>query len=72
MTTYQILSLCALAIAVAGVYGSSLVGRLKLPKREPSVLSAIEAIVAVRDRYADETVKAACNSLLAALLKVQA
>lgn len=72
MTTYQILSLCALVIAVAGVYGSSLVGKLKLPARQPSVLSAIEAIVAVRDRYSDEAVRAACNALLAALLKVKA
>lgn len=70
MTTYQILSLCALALAVAGVYGSQLVG--KLPRRQPSILSSVEAIVAVRDRYPDEAVRAACNSLLAALLKVQA
>lgn len=70
MTTYQILSLCALAIAVAGVYGSSIIA--KIPKAKPSVLSAIESVVAVRDRYNDEAVKAACNSLLAALLKVQA
>lgn len=72
MTTYQILTLCALVLAVAGVYGSSLVGKLRLPKRKPTVLSAIESIVAVRDQYADAEVKAACNSLLAALLKVQA
>lgn len=72
MTTYQILTLCALVLAVAGSYGSSLIGKLKLPKRQPSVLSAIEAVVAVRDRYDDAQVKAACNSLLAALLKVQA
>lgn len=72
MTTYQILSLCALAVAVAGVYGSSFVGRLKLPAKTPSILASIEAIVAVRDRYDDAEVKAACNSLLAALLKVQA
>jgi hypothetical protein len=72
VTTYQILSLCALAIAVTGVYGSSLIGKVKLPTKTPSILSSIEAIVAVRDRYNDEAVKAACNSLLAALLKVQA
>ena len=72
MTTYQILSLCALALAVAGVYGSSLIGKVKWPAKKASILSSVEAIVAVRDAYPDDAVKTACNSLLAALLKVQA
>jgi len=72
VTTYQILSLCALALAIAGVYGSSLVGNIKWRSAKPdTILSSVEAVVAVRDRYQDEAVRAACNALLAALLKVQ-
>lgn len=72
MTMYQLLSLCALAIALAGVYGSSLIGNVKWRSAKPStILSSIEAVVAVRDRYQDEAVRAACNALLSALLKVQ-
>jgi hypothetical protein len=72
VTTYQILSLCALAIALAGVYGSSLIGKVKWGSVKPNtILSSIEAVVAVRERYQDEAVRAACNALLSALLKVQ-
>lgn len=72
MTTYQILSMCALALAIAGVYGSSLIGKVKWRSVKPTtVLSSIEAVVAVRDTYQDEEVRAACNALLAALLKVK-
>lgn len=71
MTTYQILSLCALAVAIAGVYGSSLLGKIKW-RKPATILSSIEAVVAVRDRYQDEEVRAACNVLLSALLKVKA
>lgn len=74
MTTYQILSLCALAVAIAGVYGSSLIGKVKwsAAPKPATILSSIEAVVAVRERYQDEAVRAACNALLSALLKVQA
>lgn len=74
MTTYQMLSLIALVVAVAGVYGQSLLSNVRWPARktQAGILQAIEAVVAVRDQYADAEVKSACNSLLAALLKVQA
>ncbi len=73
MTTYQIISLIALAVAVLGVYGQTLIGKIRWPSRssKPGIMSAIESVVAVRDQYADAEVTAACNSLLAALLKVQ-
>ncbi|NBW20533.1 MAG: hypothetical protein EBR82_72445 [Caulobacteraceae bacterium] len=72
MTTYQILSLLALTVALLGVYGQTLIGKIRWPTRspKPGILSAIEAVVAVRDQYTDPEVTAACNSLLAALLKV--
>lgn len=71
MTTYQIVALIALAAAVIGVYGQSLIGKIKWPARpKTGILKAIEAVVAVRDQYTEPEVTAACNSLLAALLKV--
>ncbi len=73
MTTFQIVSLLALAAAVLGVYGTPLLTSIRWPRKTKSgTMSHIEAIVAVRDAYTDPELTAACNALLAALLKVKA
>ncbi len=71
MTTFQIVSLVVLVVAVAGSYGQFLWAKLPQPKPGNKLLSHIEAVVRVRDAYADQDVTAACNAVLAALLKVK-
>lgn len=71
MTTFQIVSLAILVVAVAGSYGQHLLARLPKAKPGNKLLLHIEAVVRVRDAYADPDVNAACNAVLAALLKVK-
>ena len=74
MTTYQIIAILALVASAVGVYGQALLSKIRWPAKvaKPGILKAIESVVAVRDQYSDPEVTAACNSLLAALLKVKA
>lgn len=71
MTTFQIVSLVILLAAIAGSYGQFLLARLPKAKPGSKLLDYVAAVVRVRDAYPDAEVTAACNALLAALLKVK-
>jgi len=75
VTPFQWIAMSVLAAVVAGVYGAPLLKKLPWPataKPPHGVLEDIAAVVGVRESHPDESVKAACNALLASLLKVQA
>lgn len=72
MTTFQIIALAVLGLSLLATYGSTIVGALPAGKPRNKTMQHISAIVQVRDSYADPDLIAACNALLAALLKVKA
>lgn len=63
MTTTQIILAAVTAAAFAWAY----LPAIKLPKR--GAMRDIEAVIAIRDSASSPEVKAACQSLLQALLK---
>jgi hypothetical protein len=71
MSSIQILSLIAVALAAAVTYIPF--NAIRLPSAsKPSVLKQIEAVVAVREAHTEPAVLTACNALLQALLEVKA
>jgi len=70
MTSIQILSMVAVAIAFVATYVPF--SAIRLPSvGKPSVLKQIESIVAVREAHAEPAIVNACNALLQAMLEVK-
>lgn len=65
MTTFQIIAICLLVASVAWNY----LPAIAWPKRTPSVMQQIEAVIRIRDQAISPEVTTACNALLQALLR---
>jgi hypothetical protein len=70
VTTFQMIALGVLGLSLLATYGQTLASKLPARKPRNQTMAHIDAIVRVRDAYTDPALTAACNALLAALLKV--
>lgn len=66
MTTFQLIAIAALVISLAWTYMPALPA---WPKRKPSVMKQLEAVIRIREESSSHEVQKACNELLQALLK---
>lgn len=65
MTTFQIVAIGMLVASLAWNY----LPAIAWPKRKPSVMQQIEAVIRIRDQATSPAVTTACNELLQALLR---
>jgi hypothetical protein len=68
VTTFQIVSLCVLGAVVLWQFVVPHLKGISLPKGDP-ILRCLDAVIRIRESSSSPEVKAACNSLLQALLK---
>ena len=68
MSLFQILSLAVLGVVVLWQFSHPQVSGFRLPAKS-NTLRHLESVIKIRDNAQSEEVKAACNSLLQALLK---
>jgi hypothetical protein len=68
VTLFQILSLAVLGVVVLWQFALPKVSGFRLPQQD-STLRHLESVIKIRDSSKSDEVKAACNSLLQALLK---
>ncbi len=68
MTLFQVLSLVVLGVVVLWQFALPKVSGFRLPPQD-NTLRHLESVIKIRDTAKSDEVKAACNSLLQALLK---
>jgi hypothetical protein len=71
MTPIQIVAAGVFVVAAAWAYIPSLLAKVKVPAKSPSLLLHIEQVVGIRDSYKTPEVTGACNTLLSVLLQVK-